>query len=108
MDYAQQQAALKAAIAAVPTRFCLRSYYGPEFRVVGNQSYYSEIYGIQLYTFRVEKTVDGVNLLAFCKGTPEELADVILPPKDATPEEISAVDAYIQAVKNPPWEDDNT
>lgn len=69
LPYAEQAPAVKAAIATFQATFGLRAFPGETFRIGASQSYYSDTYGIMLYTQRQ----DGDRWLDFAKGTPEEL-----------------------------------
>ena len=74
MKWEQQQAKLAEALAKFPGEFGLRAYPGKRFMVNEAASYFSEAYGVLLYTF-----VWNGKWEAFAKGSPEELAREIVP-----------------------------
>jgi hypothetical protein len=67
--YEDEKKAVADSVARFPITFGLRAFPGDVFRVSPSSSYYSETYGVMLYTevLRVNKW------MSFAKGTPDEL-----------------------------------
>lgn len=70
MTWQQEQDTVKEVITSFPETFGLRAFPGDVFRVSEGSSYYSQTYGVMVYTER--KLEDG-RWVDFCKGTPGEL-----------------------------------
>ena len=75
MTYQETLETVAAAAATFPAEFGLRAFPGKRFRANAGNSYYSEEYGVLIYTDILR---DGV-WSAFCKGSPDELRREITP-----------------------------
>ena len=74
--YESQVKTVKDAVARYPDTFGLRNFPGDTFKIEAGASYYSDMYGVMLYTYR--QTEPG-RWAAFAKGTPEELLGQVVP-----------------------------
>ena len=70
IPWSEQSAAVSAAVARFPGTFQLRGYPGETFRVSRRASYYSDTYGILLYT---ERLCEDDVWRDFAKGTESAL-----------------------------------